>query len=88
MPKENDLQGQQDQGGKHGDQKGMPRPEPRPGASKDQGIVRDKRGREHTTVISIILVSLGPQFKCFLKLPRASKGRIGQVPYVSATEQY
>jgi hypothetical protein len=30
MPKENDLDGQQDQGGKHGGQKGMPKPEPRP----------------------------------------------------------
>jgi hypothetical protein len=30
MPKENDLEGQQDQGGKHGGQKGMPRPEPWP----------------------------------------------------------
>jgi hypothetical protein len=28
MPKENDLEGQQDQGGKHGGQKGMPKPEP------------------------------------------------------------
>jgi hypothetical protein len=27
MPKENDLQGQQDQGGKHGGQAGMPKPE-------------------------------------------------------------
>ena len=52
MPKENDLQGQQDQGGKHGDQKGMPRPEPRPGASKDQGIVRDKRGQEQPCALS------------------------------------
>jgi hypothetical protein len=30
MPKENDLEGPQDQGGKHGGQKGMPRPEPWP----------------------------------------------------------
>jgi hypothetical protein len=30
MPRANDLEGAQDQGGKHGDQKGMPRPEPRP----------------------------------------------------------
>jgi hypothetical protein len=30
MPKENDLEGQQDQGGKHGGQKGMPKPEPWP----------------------------------------------------------
>jgi hypothetical protein len=30
MPKENDLEGQQDQGGKHGGQKGMPKPEPKP----------------------------------------------------------
>jgi hypothetical protein len=35
MPKENDLEGQQDQGGKHGGQKGMPRPEPLPDSSPD-----------------------------------------------------
>jgi hypothetical protein len=40
MPKENDLEGQQDQGGKHGGQKGMPKP------ARDQGIVRDKLGQE------------------------------------------
>ena len=36
MPKENDLEGAQDQGGKHGGQKGMPKPEPRPAHGKDQ----------------------------------------------------
>jgi len=53
MPKENDLEGVQDQGGKHGGQKGMPKPEPRPARSEprpghapDQGIVRDERGQE------------------------------------------
>lgn len=30
MPKANDLEGPQDQGGRHGGQKGMPKPEPRP----------------------------------------------------------
>jgi hypothetical protein len=30
MPKENDLEGQQDQGGKHGGQAGMPKPEQAP----------------------------------------------------------
>jgi hypothetical protein len=44
MPKENDLEGQQDQGGKHGGQKGMPKSADRPGS--DQGIVRDERGQE------------------------------------------
>ena len=43
MPKENDLEGQQDQGGKHGGRAGMPRPAVRP---SDQGIVRDKRGED------------------------------------------
>jgi hypothetical protein len=42
MPRENDLEGQQDQGGKHGGQAGMPRTSPAP----DQGIVRDERGQE------------------------------------------
>ena len=50
MPKENDLEGVQDQGGKHGGQKGMPKPEPRPGPGSghapDQGIVRDEKGQE------------------------------------------
>jgi hypothetical protein len=54
MPKENDLEGVQDQGGKHGGQKGMPKPEPKPptssepkpGDAPDQGIVRDERGQE------------------------------------------
>jgi hypothetical protein len=54
MPKENDLEGMQDQGGKHGGQKGMPKPEPKPptssepkpGDAPDQGIVRDERGQE------------------------------------------
>jgi hypothetical protein len=54
MPRENDLEGAQDQGGKHGGQKGMPKPEPRHttrrepgrGDAPDQGIVRDERGQE------------------------------------------
>lgn len=37
MPKENDLEGQQDQGGKHGGQAGTPRPAS--GGPSDQGIV-------------------------------------------------
>lgn len=44
MPKENDLEGQQDQGGKHGGQKGMPNSPDRP--RSDQGIVRGARGEE------------------------------------------
>jgi hypothetical protein len=34
MPKENDLEGQQDQGGKHGGQAGMPKPEQPPPGQK------------------------------------------------------
>ena len=30
MPKDNDLEGAQDMGGKHGGQVGFPKPEPRP----------------------------------------------------------
>jgi hypothetical protein len=44
MPKENDLEGPQDQGGKHGGQAGMP--PPASGGPADQGIVRDERGEE------------------------------------------
>lgn len=46
MPRENDLEGAQDQGGKHGGQKGMPKPEPKPPRGPDQGIVRDEKGQE------------------------------------------
>ena len=49
MPKENDLEGVQDQGGKHGGQQGMPKPEPKPAHTSDQGIVRDERGQEQPT---------------------------------------
>jgi hypothetical protein len=46
MPKENDLEGVQDQGRKHGGQKGMPKREPRPTdrGSKD-GDEAPKTGR-------------------------------------------
>jgi hypothetical protein len=44
MPKENDHEGRQDMGGKHGGQAGMPKPETRTGAQ--QGIVRDEKGQE------------------------------------------
>jgi hypothetical protein len=43
MPKENDLEGPQDQGGKHGGQAGMPSHSP---TAADQGIERDERGQE------------------------------------------
>jgi hypothetical protein len=46
MPRENDLEGVQDQGGKHGGQKGMPKPESKPPHEPDQGIVRDEKGQE------------------------------------------
>jgi hypothetical protein len=42
MSKENDLEGQQDQGGKHGGQKGMPKPADRPGSARGQEQPRDK----------------------------------------------
>ena len=44
MPKENDLEGGQDMGGKHGGQAGMPKPEGKSGAQ--HGIVRDEKGQE------------------------------------------
>jgi hypothetical protein len=44
MPKENDLEGRQDMGGKHGGQAGMPKSEERSGAQ--QGIVKDEKGQE------------------------------------------
>jgi hypothetical protein len=36
MPKENDLEGPQDQGGKHGGQQGMPKPEPPPSRDRQR----------------------------------------------------
>jgi hypothetical protein len=44
MAKENDLEGRQDRGGKHGGQAGMPKPETR--SSAQQGIVLDEKGQE------------------------------------------
>lgn len=40
VPKENDLEGAQDQGGKHGGQAGMPKPPPRPKSTeRDADVV-------------------------------------------------
>jgi hypothetical protein len=52
MPKENDLEGMQDQGGKHGGQKGMPKPEkkpkPRPSTKPATGSeTKPESGRGH-----------------------------------------
>jgi hypothetical protein len=44
MPKENDLEGARDEGGKHGGQKGMPKPEPRPSNSGKDGDEVPKTG--------------------------------------------
>ncbi len=44
MAKENDLEGQQDMGRKHGGQAGMPTSETR--SSVQQGIVLDEKGQE------------------------------------------
>ena len=53
MPKENDLEGVQDQGGKHGGQKGMPKPEPKPRHGPDEdtpaGEKQQKPWRGKTT---------------------------------------
>jgi hypothetical protein len=44
MPKENDLEGAQDQGGKHGGQAGVPRPTPRPSKTQpDQETAKGPR---------------------------------------------
>jgi hypothetical protein len=45
MPKENDLEGPQDQGGKHGGQKGMPKPEPPPKQKDRDELPKEKSGR-------------------------------------------
>ena len=46
MPKENDLEGQQDMGGKHGGHAGVPQPEQN--SSSAQGIARDEKGPRAT----------------------------------------
>ena len=43
MPRENDLEGVQDQGGKHGGQKGMPKPEPKPPPGPDEDIPSNRK---------------------------------------------
>jgi hypothetical protein len=43
MPKENDLEGAQDEGGKHGGQKGMPKPEPKPPHRPDPDVVHNQK---------------------------------------------
>jgi hypothetical protein len=41
LPKENDLEGQQDQGGKHGGQAGMPKsPQPPENTDRDEDVAR------------------------------------------------
>jgi hypothetical protein len=45
MPKENDLEGHQDQGGKHGGQAGMPRPQQAP-TKKLRDAQRKRREKE------------------------------------------
>ncbi|WP_316232726.1 hypothetical protein [Bradyrhizobium sp. SZCCHNPS2010] len=46
MPKENDLEGAQDMGGKHGGQAGMPKPTKRPDPRKAErsGDVPEQKG--------------------------------------------
>lgn len=49
MTRENDLEGPQDMGGKHGGQKGVPKPEPRPPyTSEKDGDVLKKAPAEVT----------------------------------------
>ena len=55
MPKENDLEGRQDMGGKHGGQAGMPKPEDR--SSAQQGIVRDQRDTSNRQTKSVLNMS-------------------------------
>jgi hypothetical protein len=45
MPKENDLEGPQDQGGKHGGQAGMPEPERSASAARTRPQDADRKGK-------------------------------------------
>jgi len=60
MPKENDLEGQQDLGGKHGGQQGMPKAADRPrhnqasarDRDRDRAVMKEREpDRDRTTVI-------------------------------------
>jgi hypothetical protein len=44
MPKENDLEGGQDQGGKHGGQAGVPKPEQSAPGQKPEIPRKDRKG--------------------------------------------
>jgi hypothetical protein len=48
VPKENNLEGEQDQGGKHGGQAGMPKSPPRPKSTeRDEDVVpKDSKPQE------------------------------------------
>jgi hypothetical protein len=43
MPRENDLEGVQDQGGKHGGQKDMPKPEPKPPPGSNEDVPSNRK---------------------------------------------
>ena len=45
MPKENDLEGPQDQGGKHGGQAGMPEPERSASGARARPREADRKGK-------------------------------------------
>jgi hypothetical protein len=49
LPRENDLEGVQDMGGKHGGQKGIPKPPPRPHATERDEDVPAKGEKPHRT---------------------------------------
>ena len=57
MARENDLEGQQDMGGKHGGQAGMPKPEDR--SSAQQGIVRASGDRNSQRTKRVLNTSAG-----------------------------
>jgi hypothetical protein len=46
MPRENDLEGVQDQGGKHGGQKGMAKPEPKPAHGPDEDTPANQKQQQ------------------------------------------
>jgi hypothetical protein len=43
MPRENDLEGVQDRGGKHGGQKDMPKPEPKPPPGSNEDVPSNRK---------------------------------------------
>ena len=83
MPKENDLEGRQDMGGKHGGQAGMPKPEERSSAHQASfGTNGDKSNRRTKSVLSMSAAKTGGTIRLAIKsseqCARRVPGHVGE----------